>query len=95
MESHDFALMSKCFRMEIKMQNTIVDKWPTRLKKQFGDPGAKEEFDLALAASHTGAERYVEWRLTPQENGGGLYSEKDDQEPSLPGATGSWRCVIM
>jgi hypothetical protein len=41
--------------------NTIVEKWPMRLRRKVGQPGAKEEFDLLLGSGH-GNERYVEWQ---------------------------------
>ncbi|KAM0520656.1 hypothetical protein ACHAPE_003053 [Trichoderma viride] len=42
-------------------KNTVVEKWPMRLKKKAGQPGAKEEFDLLFGSGH-GNERYVEWK---------------------------------
>lgn len=45
----------------VMKKNAVVEKWPMRLKKTAGQPGAKEEFDLLLGSGH-GAERYVEWQ---------------------------------
>lgn len=45
----------------VMKENTIVEKWPMRLKKKAGQPGAQEEFDLLLGTGH-GNERYVEWQ---------------------------------
>ncbi|APA07182.1 hypothetical protein SS1G_04092 [Sclerotinia sclerotiorum 1980 UF-70] len=43
--------------LKIKSKNTVVEKWPLRLK-----PGsAQEDFEILLASGHTGSERYVEW----------------------------------
>lgn len=42
-------------------KNTVVEKWPMRLKKKAGQPGAKEEFDLLFGSGH-GNERYLEWQ---------------------------------
>ncbi|KAL7918083.1 hypothetical protein ACQKWADRAFT_324100 [Trichoderma austrokoningii] len=41
--------------------NAIVERWPMRLRKKAGQPGAKEEFDLLFGSGH-GNERYVEWQ---------------------------------
>ncbi|KAF7928559.1 uncharacterized protein EAE98_005615 [Botrytis deweyae] len=43
--------------LKIKIKNTLVEKWPLRMRN-----GAKqEEFDRLLASGHLGSERYVEW----------------------------------
>ncbi|UKZ69119.1 uncharacterized protein TrAtP1_010132 [Trichoderma atroviride] len=44
-----------------RIENTVVEKWPMRLKKKAGQPGAQEEFDLLFGSGH-GNERYVEWQ---------------------------------
>jgi len=53
-----------CIRsgMYMKQGNTIVEKWPYRLQKEFGEPGAREEFENLLASGLSGTERYVEWQ---------------------------------
>ncbi|KAK8103314.1 hypothetical protein PG984_016460 [Apiospora sp. TS-2023a] len=48
--------------MEIKAKNTIVDKWPLRMKKRPEEEGAKEEFQGLLNRINRGGEVYVEWR---------------------------------
>lgn len=47
--------------MEMVQTNTIVEAWPTRLRKRAGEDGAQRAFDLALRSEATGCERYVEW----------------------------------
>jgi len=42
--------------------NSIVEKHPTQVKLQPGEPGAEEEFRLLLSSNVTNLERYVEWR---------------------------------
>ena len=42
--------------------NTVIEKWPTRLKIPRGQNGAEEEFRLNLGSNFTNTERYVEWR---------------------------------
>ncbi len=44
--------------MIMKKENTIVPKWPLRLKKN----ATQAEFDRLQASGHTGWERYVEWK---------------------------------
>ncbi|KAF7188355.1 Zinc finger MYND domain-containing protein 10 [Pseudocercospora fuligena] len=61
MQLHNFKNVEQSCGVRMKPQNTIIEKWPMRLKLEFGQPGAQEEFDLLLGSSHTGSERYVEW----------------------------------
>ena len=42
--------------------NTVTERWPTRLRLKPGQDGAQEEFDDLLGSSLTGMERYVEWK---------------------------------
>ncbi|KAI3324399.1 hypothetical protein HD806DRAFT_522187 [Xylariaceae sp. AK1471] len=62
MANLDLRQISADSGLVMKKTNTIVDKWPTQLKLKPGDPGARKEFDLLLASSFTGYERYVEWK---------------------------------
>jgi hypothetical protein len=49
-----------------KENNTIMEKWPLRLKRQLGQEGAQDEFSVMLGANCTGMERYMEWtRVVP------------------------------
>ncbi|KFY28454.1 hypothetical protein V493_02929 [Pseudogymnoascus sp. VKM F-4281 (FW-2241)] len=53
----------------VKENNTVIDKWPFRLKLRPGQPGAQEEFDRLLSGGVSGKERYVEWkRITTEED---------------------------
>ena len=57
---HDCRLedLGKAAGLQMKSSNTIVEKWPMRLKKN----ATQDEFDLLLGSNCTGSERYVEWR---------------------------------
>jgi hypothetical protein len=44
-----------------KENNTVVEKWPLKLKRQLGQEGAQEEFSVMLGSNGTGVERYMEW----------------------------------
>jgi hypothetical protein len=65
-----------------KENNTIVEKWPLRLKRQPGQEGAQDEFRVMLGSSCSGMERYMEWtRVVPdtitgneQKSGDGIHS---------------------
>lgn len=59
----NFKEVEQSGRLEVKKENTIIEKWPMKLKLKPGQKGAKEEFDLLLSSSHTGQERYVEWKV--------------------------------
>ena len=50
--------MGKASGLQMKLKNTIVEPWPIRLKKN----ATQDEFDVLLASSHVGSERYVEWK---------------------------------
>ncbi|KAF4594736.1 hypothetical protein GQ602_000349 [Ophiocordyceps camponoti-floridani] len=52
--------------VEMKTDNTIVDKWPTRFKIQPGEEAKFEEFRLCLAAGFNHLERCVEWKRRPE-----------------------------
>ncbi len=47
--------------MRMKAANTVIDAWPLRLGKEYGEPGAQEAFDRLVASGSSGSERYVEW----------------------------------
>lgn len=49
--------------MQMKRKNTIIEKWPYRLRKKFGEAGAAEEFESLIASGVSGYEVYVEWQL--------------------------------
>ncbi|KFX99826.1 hypothetical protein V490_01644 [Pseudogymnoascus sp. VKM F-3557] len=59
---HGFRQISAELKVEVKKVNTIIDKWPTRLKLRPGEKGDKEEFLALLGSTFIGTERFVEWR---------------------------------
>ncbi|EME83216.1 uncharacterized protein MYCFIDRAFT_45968 [Pseudocercospora fijiensis CIRAD86] len=61
MSLHSFTRVEEFCGVRMKQQNTVIEKWPMRLKLAFGESGAQDEFDVLLGSSHTGSERYVEW----------------------------------
>ena len=62
MQDLGFAEMSRGVGLMVKEENTIIEKWPMRLKLSMPQPGAQEEFDILQASDHSGNERYVEWK---------------------------------
>jgi len=62
MSRWNFTQMSAELGLEMKKDNTIVDKWPTQLKLKLGQQGAEEEFRLLLGSGCANIERYVEWK---------------------------------
>ena len=52
----------------MKTKNTVVEKWPFRLKLRSGQPGAQEELERLLRSGLSGKEVYVEWK-----DGGGMH----------------------
>ena len=61
MDIHKFASIGMSQGVYIKSPNTIVEKWPTQLKRQISQIGAREEFSALLGSDLSGLERYVEW----------------------------------
>jgi hypothetical protein len=53
-----FEEIGKGAGLKMKSNNTIIEPWPMRLKKN----ATQEEFDILLASSHMGSERYIEWQ---------------------------------
>lgn len=62
MKMLDFTDICDTFGVKVKPENTIVEKWPTRLRLRPGDKGAEEEFWLLFGSDFNNVERYVEWR---------------------------------
>jgi len=58
----DFDRISADLGVAEKESNTIVEKWPMRLKLQPGQEDAQEEFNVMLGSNFSGMERYVEWK---------------------------------
>lgn len=56
-----FKNIAKKTAMCTKEKNSIIDKWPYRLKEKPGTEAAQREFDILQASGLTGCERYVEW----------------------------------
>lgn len=51
--------ITKVAKLEIKKKNTVVEPWPVRL----GENATDEDFSiLSSSCSHSGCERYVEWK---------------------------------
>ncbi|KAF6236092.1 hypothetical protein HO173_005720 [Letharia columbiana] len=57
----DFPTIVKKTGMKPKVKNTVVEAWPMRLYKRYGEPGAQEDFDNLMESGSSGNERYVEW----------------------------------
>ena len=52
-----FEEIGKAAGLKLKANNTLVEPWPMRLKKN----ATQDEFNTLLASGHEGLERYVEW----------------------------------
>lgn len=61
MRMKDFDKASREAGLKMKAANTVVDEWPLRLRKEYGEPGAQEDFDRLIVSGSRGDERYVEW----------------------------------
>jgi len=45
---------------KMKALDAVVEKWPSRLKLCYQQPGAQEEFDAAMACPHNPSNNYLE-----------------------------------
>lgn len=61
MRMEDFDKASREAGLRMKAANTVIDAWPLRLRKGYGEPGAQEAFDRLMESGSSGNERYVEW----------------------------------
>lgn len=64
MNNKAFDTLETSWGVKVKEPHTVIDKWPTRLKSQPGDEGAREEFEVIMRSEHPGVARYVEWTKT-------------------------------
>lgn len=62
MRECDFAGIGRRAGLCVKEKHSVIDPLALRLKKEPGQPGAREEFMRLLASGYTGWERYVEWK---------------------------------
>lgn len=52
-----------CFLgLSMKRSHTVVDQWPLKLKAGSNQSIDWKDLEILLASSHSGTERYVEWR---------------------------------
>ena len=61
MKLADFSKASRETGMTMRTKNTVIDPWPLRFRKEYGEAGAQEAFDQLMSSSSSGNERYVEW----------------------------------
>jgi hypothetical protein len=57
-----FSEFPRYIGVAMKEKNTIVERWPFRLKLNPEQKGAKEEFDLMMRGGASGKELYIEWK---------------------------------
>lgn len=60
-ESYIFEQTALMNGLKIKTQNTVIEKWPLKLKLRMGEPGFDEEFNNLFASDSWGWEAYLEW----------------------------------
>ncbi|KAL7939876.1 glycosyl hydrolase family 76 domain-containing protein [Trichoderma chlorosporum] len=62
MKTFRFSQIKQLFGVTMKEKHTVIEKWPFRLKLQYGQPGAMEELIRLTDEVVFAKERYVEWR---------------------------------
>lgn len=60
-KNFDLPLITSKNGMRIKTRNTLVERWPFKLKLNKVDPGFEEEFHALFASHNMGTETYLEW----------------------------------
>ncbi|KAI1012922.1 hypothetical protein LB503_001348, partial [Fusarium chuoi] len=58
----EFHKFPEYLKVGIKDQNTIIEKWPFRLKLKFGQEGAQQEFDRVMGQAITTKAFYLEFK---------------------------------
>lgn len=58
MQKLEFGNIGRQAGLAMKKKNTVIEKWPLRLKKG----ATEEEFRILHSSGHVGSERYVEWK---------------------------------
>jgi hypothetical protein len=58
MQKLEFGNIGRQAGLVMKKKNTVIEKWPLRLKKG----ATEEEFRILHSSGHVGSERYVEWK---------------------------------
>ncbi|KAF5984263.1 hypothetical protein FCOIX_2766 [Fusarium coicis] len=58
----EFNKFPEFMKVGIKGQQTIIDKWPFRLKLKPGQQGAQQEFHRMMGPGVNGKEFYLEWK---------------------------------
>ncbi|KAH8790926.1 hypothetical protein F5882DRAFT_427554 [Hyaloscypha sp. PMI_1271] len=56
-EEQGFGSIGKAIGLQVRDKNTIVEKWPLRLKSG----ASKENFNILLSSDHIAGEKHVEW----------------------------------
>jgi hypothetical protein len=59
---YEFGPLAARLGVEVKKENSIVEPWPTRLKRKQGGAWSQHEFNIFLGSDFSGLERYAEWR---------------------------------
>ncbi|UKZ75167.1 hypothetical protein TrVFT333_002843 [Trichoderma virens FT-333] len=62
MNNFRFSQVEQLFGVTMKRKNTVIEKWPFKMKLQYGQPGALEELIQLTDEVVLAKERYVEWR---------------------------------
>jgi hypothetical protein len=62
---YEFGPLTARLGSEVKRGNSVVERWPTRLKHKQEEAWSQHEFKILLGSDFSGLERYVEWRRIP------------------------------
>jgi hypothetical protein len=62
---YEFGPLTARLGLEVKRENSVVERWPTRLKHKQEEAWSQHEFNILLGSDFSGLERYVEWRRIP------------------------------
>jgi hypothetical protein len=62
MTEFDFPIAAELAGAAMKLEHTVIEKWPFKLKLRPGQPGAQDEFNRLFSGGLSSKERYIEWK---------------------------------
>lgn len=62
MAKFEFAEAAEVMGAAMKSPQTVIEKWPFRLKLRPGLRGAQEEFNRLISGGISSKECYIEWK---------------------------------
>jgi hypothetical protein len=62
MKRWKFSMIELMAGATLKPDNSVVERWPQRLKLKYDEAGAREAFDVAMTSDVEGTNCFLEWQ---------------------------------